>query len=59
MRTRFRPAKVLGELRQNILAKWHEARERKRIQRADRMKHALIVLQSMRSLNFENGKRRA
>ncbi len=56
---RFRPAKVLGELRQNILAKWHNARERKRIQHVDRVRHALTVLQSVRSLNFENGKRHA
>ncbi len=56
---RFRPAKVLGELRQNILAKWYNARERKRIEHADRVRHALTVLQSVRSLNFENGKRHA
>lgn len=55
----FEPAKVLGELWQNILEKRREARERKRIEHADKIRHALTVLKSLRSWDFENGKSRA
>ncbi len=55
----FEPAKVLGELWQNILEKRREARERKRIEHADKIRHALMVLESLRSWDFENGKSRA
>jgi hypothetical protein len=56
---KFEPAKVLGELWQNILEKRREARERKRIEHADKIRHALTVLESLRSWDFENGKSRA
>lgn len=46
MHMTFEPAKVLGELWQNILEKRREARERKRIEHADKIRHALTVLKS-------------
>ncbi len=61
-----RPVKALGKMRdailtkrQDALARQCDAQERKRIEHADLMKHALIVLESLRSWNLENGKSQA
>jgi ABC-type transport system involved in cytochrome c biogenesis ATPase subunit len=49
------PAQALGKFWQSFLAKRQYAQERKRIEHADKMKHALTVLESLRSWNLENG----
>ncbi len=56
---KFRPAEVLEELWREILAERHDERERKRIEHADRIRHALTVLESVRNWNLEHGKGRA
>ena len=52
MHMTFEPAKVLGELWQNILEKRREARERKRIEHADKIRHALTVLKIFAKLGL-------
>jgi hypothetical protein len=54
MRMTFQPAKVLADLRLNKAAKQEDEEERKRIERADRIRHALTVLDSLRSWNLES-----
>ena len=55
----FGPAKALGELWQTFIENRREARERKRIEHADRIRHALTVLKSLRSWDLENGNSQA
>ena len=54
MRMTFQPVKVLADLRLNKAAKQEDEEERKRIERADRIRHALTVLDSLRSWNLES-----
>ena len=54
MRMTFQPVKVLADLRLNKAAKQEDEQERKRIEHADRIKHALTVLDSLRSWNLES-----
>jgi len=50
----FQPTKVLADLRLNKAAKQEDEEERKRIEHADRIRHALTVLDSLRSWNHES-----
>ena len=59
MRMTFQPTKVLADLRLNKAAKQEDEQERKRIERADRIKHALTVLDSLRSWNLESRRSQA
>ena len=59
MRMTFQPTKVLADLRLNKAAKQEDQEERKRIERADRIKHALTVLDSLRSWNLESRRSQA
>jgi hypothetical protein len=54
MRMTFQPTKVLADLRLNKTAKQEDEEERKRIEHADRIRHALTVLDSLRSWNHES-----
>ena len=54
MRMTFQPVKVLADLRLNKAAKQEDEQERKRIEHADRIRHALTVLDSLRSWNLES-----
>jgi hypothetical protein len=67
MRMNLQPGKVLSGVWQGYMAKRQQEREagrakqeegfeRVRIERADRIKHALIVLEAVRSGTFEDGK---
>jgi hypothetical protein len=55
----FQPTKVLADLRLNKTAKQEDEEERKRIERADRIRHALTVLDSLRSWNLESRRSQA
>ena len=46
------------ELWHHILAKREAVRERKRVQHADNIKHALMVLEDLRHWDLENSKSR-
>ena len=59
MRMTFQPTKVLADLRLNKAAKQEDEEERKRIERADRIRHALTVLDSLRSWNLESRRSQA
>jgi hypothetical protein len=59
VRMTFQPAKTLAGVWQGILAKREDEQERKRIEHADRIRHALTVLESLRSWNPEGGKTNA
>ena len=59
MRMTFQPTKVLADLRLNKAAKQEDEEERKRIERADRIRHALTVLDSLRSWNLERRRSQA
>ena len=59
MRMTFQPTKVLADLRLNKAAKQEDEQERKRIEHADRIRHALTVLDSLRSWNLESRRSQA
>jgi bacterioferritin (cytochrome b1) len=59
MRMTFHPKKVLADLRLNKAAKQEDEEERKRIEHADRIRHALTVLDSLRSWNLESRRSQA
>jgi bacterioferritin (cytochrome b1) len=59
MRMTFQPKKVLADLRLNKAAKQEDEEERKRIEHADRIRHALTVLDSLRSWNLESRRSQA
>ena len=59
MRMTFQPTKVLADLRLNKAAKQEDEEERKRIEHADRIRHALTVLDSLRSWNLESRRSQA
>ena len=54
MRMTFQPTKVLADLRLNKAAKQEDEEERKRIEHADRIRHALTGINSLRSWNLES-----
>jgi hypothetical protein len=70
MRMTMQPAKVFAGVWQDFLAKrqdelerkrekLRDERERKRLEHADKIKHALIVLEAMRGWQFEDSESRA
>jgi hypothetical protein len=59
MRMTIQPVKVLADLRLNKAAKQEDEHERKRIEHADRIRHALTVLDSLRSWNLESRRSQA
>ena len=59
MRMTIRPAEAFAAIWQNILARRQDEEERRRIERADKIKHALTVLEALRSWSLESGKSHA
>ena len=59
MRMTFQTGKVLAGVWQGFLAKRQDERERKRIESADRIKHAMTVLEAVRSSGHEEGRGQA
>ncbi len=59
MRLTIRPAEAFAAIWQSILARRQDEEERLRIEHADKIKHALIVLEALRSWNLETGKSQA
>ena len=59
MRTTIRAAEAFAAIWRNVWARRQDEQERRRIEHADKVKHALIVLEAMRSWNLESGKSQA
>jgi hypothetical protein len=59
VRTTIRPAETFAAIWQGIWGKRHDEQERRRIEHADKIKHALTVLEALRSWNLESGKSQA
>jgi ABC-type transport system involved in cytochrome c biogenesis ATPase subunit len=56
MRMTIWPAEAFAAIWQNNSEKRQDDEERRRIEHADKIKHALTVLEGLRSWNLESGK---